>query len=128
MAIFRKKHRVLKMFYLQKTNNPYEDYFPPDIVKACLTTDDIQNKLKYKIGVIDSICHALKIDGYITVFHDNEFDPHGISTFYIITDDGKKAYLEKTYLRNLFKSFVEFWIPILAFIVSVIAIIIAIVK
>lgn len=129
MANFIKKHKTLKLFYLQKINNDYfPNNFPPDIVKACLTTDYIHDKLKLDFRLIDAICQGLKTDGYITIFHDDEYDPNSINTFYIITQDGKKAFIEKTYLRELVQSSLKLWLPIASLIISIIALVFSIRK
>src|SRR3989344_4682186 len=102
MAYLKEKQRTLKLFFKHELKNRYNpfDYDPTDIVKMCLTAEQIQNALEYDYELISSICHTLKSDGNITIFHDDQLDPHGIETYYLITPEGKKAHFEKYYLNQ----------------------------
>lgn len=126
MPYLREKQKMLALFYehSQKNQiNPF-DYDPSDIIKTCLTPDQIQQHLKYDPTIIESLCHTLRGDGNISMFEDDQIDPHGAETYYRITLEGKKAHLEKYYLHLSPYRSINFWLSIIAIVISIIALII----
>lgn len=123
MPFLKEKQKMLALFYehSQKNQiNPF-DYDPSDIVKTCLTPYQIQQSLKYDFTIIESICHTLLRDGIISIFEDDQIDPYGTETYYRITLEGKKAHLEKYYLRQSEFRSINFWLSVIAIVISIIA-------
>lgn len=123
MPYLKEKQKMLALFYehSQKNQiNPF-DYDSTDIIKTCLTPFQIQQSLKYNFTKIESLCHTLRGDGHISIFEDTQIDPYGTMTYYQITLEGKKAHLEKSYLRQSEYRSINFWLSVIAIVISIIA-------
>lgn len=111
------KHKILK--YLFETNKKGEKNtrfgtIITDLGKS-LSTLELNERTNISSNKINDTCYILVQDNYIEY---NDIDDKNENHRYIITENGKKAFIEKFFLNQIWYRQRAFWLTLSALLIS----------
>ena len=117
MSLNKNKHKVLKKLFERNKigeNNSGFGVTITDLGKS-LSTLHLSDATKLSSDKINDVCYLLKQEELLT-YHS--FDENKKNHLFLITEKGKKAFLENYFLNKMWYRQVSFWFSFIAILIS----------